>query len=299
MPALAGAGADAGKAGESRSWSLTRPLREWVPRASAALRARHRVRFPRRARPIVVCPYVHADEGERIAQAFATRRARDRIPLLLHHDVVLDGPEDAFQRCWQEVAPRDVIIIHSDMAPPPGDRDGRWYRDLCRWARALPDAGAVACNLLFPPGDGRPDNLVQCAGGTLHGTEIDYLGSTRDLVYPADLDHVRQVEWVTFGGVFLRRAALDACGPLDTGYQWGYVRDVDYSLEMRRRGWRLYHCPVTLIHAESQTNAPLLEDPAYRTKVDHNFAYFARKWSPFVGADGVIAFDRESPAGST
>ena len=71
-------------------------------------------------------------------------------------------------------------------------------------------------------------------------------------------------------------------GEFDARYEWAYVMDVDYSLEMRLRGWNLYQVPVNLEHAESQTTRPFVEQPEYQAKIARNVEYFDRKWSDLI-----------------
>jgi hypothetical protein len=229
--------------------------------------------------PVIVCPYVEPADRERVSAAFGLDEERgERLPFFLWHDEERIGPESAFEHCWSQFPGRDIILIHTDMAPDPADEGNAWFERLVYFADALQDAGAVACDLLFPEPTSSGKPAVQCAGGTFdaHG-QIGHLGG-REHEYGERYRGVRRAEWVTFGGVYLRRAALDAVGLMDRGYQWAYVRDVDYCLEMRARGWNLYQVPITLVHEENGSTRGLLEQEAYQDKVRANFEHFQRKW---------------------
>jgi GT2 family glycosyltransferase len=95
----------------------------------------------------------------------------------------------------------------------------------------------------------------------------------------------RPVDWVTFGGVLIRRHVIRACGPFDRRYRWAYVMDVDYSFEARLRGFRLFQVPVSLQHEENRTTRPIWEaDPQLQDHMSRNFDLFYEKWRPFTGA---------------
>jgi GT2 family glycosyltransferase len=64
---------------------------------------------------------------------------------------------------------------------------------------------------------------------------------------------VRAVDRVTFGGVLIRRKAVDECGPIDGRYEWAYVMDVDYCFKGRSGGYQLFQVPVYLQHEGSRT----------------------------------------------
>lgn len=251
----------------------------WVQK----FRDRRKLRATGKQEPVIICPYVHDDDEQRVRKAFGSdARNGKRLPFFFWHDTKLIGPEAAFQHCWSQFPDRDVIIIHTDMAPMPDDPGNTWYERLLQHVAKLPDAAAIACDLLYPEKTATGHWATQCAGGRLTGEgQITHNGGG-DHDYDARYDSVRKVDWVTFGGVYLRRAALDMCGPFDSKYEWAYVMDVDYSLEMRLRGWNLYQVPVNLQHSESQTTRAFLEQPEYQAKVQRNLGYFHSKWGQLL-----------------
>lgn len=253
--------------------------RSWLQRRREA-----RAKKPAADRePIIVCPYVHPGDEERVRKAFGLDSAKGkRLPFYFWHDTDLVGPEAAFQRCWSQFPERDVIIIHTDMAPMPGDETNTWYERLLQHVADLPDAGAVACDLLYPEPTSSGSQAAQCAGGRFNAEGKIFHNGGAEHAYDARYDHVRIADWVTFGGVYIRRAAIDMVGEFDARYEWAYVMDVDYSLEMRLRGWNLYQVPVNLEHAESQTTRPFVEQPEYQAKIARNVEYFDRKWSDLI-----------------
>lgn len=151
----------------------------------------------------------------------------------------------------------------------------------------------IACNLFYPRATLDEPWRVQCAGGTfsegrighIHGVVLEDAHATKPGVLEAILRTPRPVDWVTFGGVLIRRDVIRACGPFDRRYQWAYVMDVDYSFEARLRGYGLFHVPVSLQHEENRTTRPLWEaDSQLLEYMSRNFDLFYEKWRPFTAA---------------
>jgi hypothetical protein len=243
-------------------------------------------------KPVVICPYLYDHEQQEIRAKFRLdSEAGSRIPAFLFQDKDRMGPERAFEHCWKQFPDRDIIIIHSDMAPMPGDENNVWWDQLLHYRDVLPKAGMIACNLFYPSKESDDSGHVQCAGGTfndgtigwLHGQVVDCKNSDGNGVRRTQLEQIRIVDWVTFGGVLIRREVIDACGSFDDRYEWAYVMDVDYSFEARLRGFLLYQVPVSLCHEENRSTRPILDaDPSARAKLEGNFKAFYDKWRPFA-----------------
>lgn len=257
--------------------------------------------------PVIICPYVLDEDVETVRRAFRLDEPEGRrLPFFLWKDEALIGPELAYEHCWNAFPDRDVIIMHSDMAPMPEDIGNRWYDELLRYANDLPQAGMLACDLLYPLQARDGSWMVQCAGGYFDDGRIAYIGGGVDVEHGTILDlavpyahehrRVRRVGWVTFGGVYIRRELLSACGPFDRRYQWAYVRDTDYCLEARARGFELFQVPVTLRHFESRTMKALkLLSPANMRKIEENYRMFYAKWGAWLAANestGCVASTR-------
>ena len=234
--------------------------------------------------PVIICPYLHAHEADEIALKFGLREPHGRkLDFFLWQDSNGLGPERAYQHCWDQFPDRDVIILHSDMSPTPNDRFNRWYDLLLEYRRKLPRAGMLACNLLYPVARMGQSRRVQCAGGTFREGKIGHL--TGDGVSAETLRRVRRVDWVTFGGVLIRRELIQACGAFDDRYRWAYVMDVDYCFEARLRGFGLFQVPVALQHEENRTTRELWEaNPRLYEHISDNYELFYEKWRAFGAA---------------
>jgi hypothetical protein len=261
-----------------------------LARSRWPLTKRLNLRQSRDREPVIVCPYLYDSEEAEIRNNFRLDGDAGRgLEFFLWQDTEGVGPELAFEHCWDQFPGRDIIIVHSDMTPLPEDQTNRWYRDILDHRDRLPDAGMIACDLLYPLKDKAGNWYIQCAGGYFQQGELGFLGGHVDITqgsagaealsYEKDFRRVREVEWVTFGGIYIRREVIETCGPFDRAYEWAYVRDVDYSLEARLRGFRLYQVPVNLLHHESRTTRPILsESPDLSEKVERNFTVFRDKW---------------------
>jgi len=244
--------------------------------------------------PVIICPYVRAHEAAEISAKFGLAKPHGRkMKFFLWRDTSRLGPERAFQQCWDEFPDRDIVILHSDMAPMPDDKSNRWYDALLHYRNSLPRAGMLACNLFYPRATPDEPWRVQCAGGTFREGQIGHMyGAVQkdtdgavEGVLDSALRTVRAVDWVTFGGVLIRREVIRACGPIDGRYRWAYVMDVDYCFEARLRGFRLFQVPVSLQHEEhGTTRAAWEEDPNLRDYMAGNFDLFYEKWRPLSAA---------------
>jgi GT2 family glycosyltransferase len=151
----------------------------------------------------------------------------------------------------------------------------------------------LACNLFYPRTKPGETWRVQCAGGTFRDGQIGHMRgpvlkrtkATPEGISAATLRKVRIVDWVTFGGVLIRREVIRSCGLFDDRFRWAYVMDVDYCFEARLRGFRLFQVPVALQHDAGRTTRPLWEaDPQLREHISRNFELFYEKWRPFSAA---------------
>lgn len=247
--------------------------------------------------PVIICPYVYDDDVATVRRAFHLDEAAGRrLPFFFWKDENLVGPEIAYETCWMQFPERDVIILHTDMTPMPEDSTNRWYEELLDYARSMPNAGMLACNLLYPIKSIDGNWLIQCAGGYFEDGKIQYIGGgvnvAEQVIYGTalplkqDIQKVRRVGWVTFGGVYVRREVLTACGPFDRRYRWAYVMDVDYSLEARSRGYDLYQVPVNLLHFESRTFKRLGSmTPENVAQLNENYRLFYEKWAGWLRDD--------------
>jgi Glycosyltransferase family 17 len=254
----------------------------------------------RRSMPVIICPYLYPHEAEEIRLKFGLDRPHGRsIEFFLWQDKNRIGPERAFEHCWNEFPDRDIIIIHSDMSPMPGEHAMAWYEALSAFRDNTLGVGMLACNLFFPRATRESPVRVQCAGGFFRDGKIGHLHGilTENPDEPGGvsskmLSQVRPVDWVTFGGMLILREVIRACGCFDPRYKWAYFMDVDYSFEARLRGFKLLQVPVSLQHEENRTTSSLWkEEPELFDHIKYNMDRFYEKWAPFHPALTGFATD--------
>ena len=243
--------------------------------------------------PIIICPYVFDEDRALVIKVFGLDQPwGQHLQFLLWKDENLIGPEHAFEHCWKQFPDRDVIIVHSDMRPMPNDHTNEWYSALCDHAAQMPQAGIIGCDLLFPVQSPSYRWYTQCAGGYFKNGQIGHYGGGINvpdcIITPAAYEYderfsnVREAQWATFGGVYIRREVIDMVGDFDRRYLWAYVMDVDYCTEARIRGQEIYQVPVNLLHEESKTSRKFLEIPEYAMQVKTNHAKFLQKWDWYL-----------------
>ena len=143
-----------------------------------------------------------------------------------------------------------LVFVNDDSVLAPGSID-----QLVARAESDPSIGAVGCRILST------DGSVQEAGAVL------WKDGTAALVgrgLPGGTDRFaesRDVDFCSANGLLVRRAAWDAVGGFDDGFHPAYYEDVDLSLALRERGYRVVYEPsARLTHAESRsTTAPYKE----------------------------------------
>jgi len=202
----------------------------------------------------VITPYIFEEEIKGLKSIIPWE-----LDWLLEQDNSRIGPDMMYQRLWNQ-CDTDIFIFHADMTLMPGKE--RWWEEIEEYATQLPDAGIIGCKLLYPLRDENEKYYIECAGGKFENGIPDHYGSGIDIgnkvafktpeVDEGQYDKVREVAWYTFGGIFIRRDVLNTIGDFDPEYEWSYNRDVDYCLQIREKGWKIYQVPTPLIHYQSK-----------------------------------------------
>jgi GT2 family glycosyltransferase len=130
-----------------------------------------------------------------------------------------------------------ALLINNDAIAEPGLTDA-----LAGAAAARPDAGLLACKILFE--DGR---TVQYAGATFNA-RLGYSGRLTGYGSPdrRDDDGVRDVGRADGAALALSRAAFEQVGGLDESL-FMYVEDVELSLRVRRAGFGVVLVPAARV----------------------------------------------------
>jgi len=206
------------------------------------------------------------------------------------------GSDLMFQKMWKQFPEHDIFILHSDMS---AHHDG-WFDEVLKYVEDYPEAGMFGCLLLYPAKNDKGEFYIQCAGGKFTNEKPDHYGSGLVLennsrfkedveVDQGQYDKVREVAWSTFGGCYIRRSFIECVGDFDAEYEWTYNRDVDYCLQARERGQRIYNIPVRLFHEESRDNKRLKD----ATKLQMEMRNLKRLQTKWANSNFYKTLDRE------
>lgn len=236
--------------------------------------------------PIVIVPYLFEQEIQELKTALGWN-----IDVEFWQDVGQIGSDLAYQTLWNKHKDRDVIILHADMLPLPEDVNNKWYDELLDTVNNHPEAGIFGMKLLYPQKTQNNEFIVQHAGGRFSKDgEAIHFGGGLDLfsgkassemeIDSGQYDNLREVAWVTMGGIYIRSSTRATVGNFDPAYYWTYYRDVDWCLTARRAGIKIYQTGVPLLHFEGKDNKRLMnQNPALQEKWGINRSIFMEKWA--------------------
>ncbi len=128
-----------------------------------------------------------------------------------------------------------VLLVNNDAVAELGIVDG-----LARAAAARPDAGVLACKVLFE--DGRS---VMYAGASFNSW-LGYSGRRDGYGKPDVFSELRDVGRADGAAMAISRTALERAGDLDESL-FAYVEDVEYSLRVRAAGLAVVFVPDAVV----------------------------------------------------
>jgi GT2 family glycosyltransferase len=128
-----------------------------------------------------------------------------------------------------------VLLMNNDAVAEPGLPDA-----LERAAAARPDAGLLACKVLFEDGE-----TVMYAGASFRAW-LGYSGRREGYGKPDRFHDLRDVGRADGAAMAVSRVAAERVGLLDEGL-FAYVEDVDWSLRMRAAGFAIVFVPDAVV----------------------------------------------------
>jgi len=128
-----------------------------------------------------------------------------------------------------------VLLLNADAVAEPGLPES-----LERAARLRPDAGLLACKVLFE--DGR---TVQYAGASFHAW-LGYSGREVGFGKPDRVHAMRDVDRADGAALAVSSAAVEVAGLLDESL-FAYVEDVEWSLRIRDAGFAVVFVPDAVV----------------------------------------------------
>lgn len=231
----------------------------------------------------IIIPYIFYDETEQLREALGWK-----LNYIMENDEKRIGSDMMYQKLWKQCPDTDVIILHPDMAPKDFEND-KWYFDLKEYVDKYPEAGMFGCKLIYPLKSSEDNHYIQCAGGKFTDNKPDHFGSGLDIFSgkrfkepeedKGQYDFVREVAWTTFGGLYIRRDVIKDVGDFNPSFEWTYNRDVDYCLQAREKGWKIYQVPIPIFHFEAKDNKRIRGDnPELNAKENRNLERLQDIW---------------------
>ena len=134
---------------------------------------------------------------------------------------------------------RYIVTMDNDMIYTPG-----WLDKLIERAEDDPKIGAVSCRIVFP------DGTVQWNGGYINRRSgnladfmpVDHYKSADSTALTGRMD----CDWLPGGATLIKRKILDSGVEHNPAYVNGY-EDYDYSLRVKKEGYRLVNCPESVV----------------------------------------------------
>ena len=127
-----------------------------------------------------------------------------------------------------------VLLLNNDAVADDG-----LAAALAGAARSRPDAGVLACKVLFS----EPHDVLMYAGGSVH-LVLGWWGRQQGFGREDDgaFDTLRDVDRATGAAMAVSRSAIAAAGLLDEGL-FAYAEDVDWCLRIRAAGFGIVFVP--------------------------------------------------------
>lgn len=136
-----------------------------------------------------------------------------------------------------------VALLNNDMAV-----DQNWLQAATEMMMGDERIGAVQSKIRFM-GNGRINSAGVEAVEDFYFRDIGF-----DEKDAGQYDTPRELEYFSGGAVLLRRACLSDVGGFDEDFIM-YCEDVDYSIRCRRKGWKIFYAPASLVHHKYRGSA--------------------------------------------
>jgi GT2 family glycosyltransferase len=230
------------------------------------------------------------DSRDGTAEALRTRRPDVR---LIANDANV-GYARAVNQGIAATGSDAVLVLNPDCVPQAGS-----VAALLRHLEAHPRAGIVAPRILNPDGSleysarAFPDHLTFLFNRYSLLTRLFPANPYSRRYLMSDWDHAstRDVDWVSGAAMMVRRAAIQAVGPMDEAF-FMFNEDVDWCRRMKLGGWAVTYLPeATVVHhvgASRSKVAPRIIVERHRGMIHYLHKHHPTHPVLMVLADGLI-----------
>lgn len=155
------------------------------------------------------------------------------------------------------------------------------------------EVGIAGCKLVYPNG------LIQHAGVSFGYDALSKIMRPYHIgrLFPRDRPEFnveREVPAVTFACALIRRSLLK--DGLDEAYLKGCFEDTDFSLKIRKQGYKIMYVPVEVYHYEGATSLSKPQNE-WIGQLEKNYQIFLSRWDKWLQKDFVENNDLYNPRG--
>jgi GT2 family glycosyltransferase len=178
------------------------------------------------------------------------------------------------------------LLINSDTVVRPGA--------LAELSSAFlrPEIGLAGPGLEWPSGEGQ----VSCFRNVSPGSEFVTAAKTGPIsrrlpgyeIPMPDPMPGSEIEWISFACVLIRRAVVEAIGPMDEGF-FMYFEDVDYCRRARAAGWQIAYVPeARVVHLRGDQGPQAFAESERKRRPAFYYRSRARYMARYYGRTGPL-----------
>jgi len=164
----------------------------------------------------------------------------------------------------EEAKGKYILFLNNDTIVTRG-----WLKNMVATIENIKDCGAVGAKILFFNG------LLQEAGTTIYRDGNCYPHGLEAYPYKNEYSYLREVDHCAAVCLLVNKKLFLQIGGFDKKYYPAYYEDVDLSMEIRERGYRIYYQPNTIIYHYKSLS---LTGERVEHLIRRNTALFKKKW---------------------
>lgn len=119
--------------------------------------------------------------------------------------------------------------------------------------------------------------------GTVAEIELDFktldeMHKKADIYTSVNMGHFFEVDMLSFFCVAIGRDVIEKVGLLDENFEVGFVEDEDYSLRVKKTGFKIIVADDIYIYHEGSSSFKNIESEKFKYIIEKNKKYFENKW---------------------